>query len=84
MEETTNQYPAFHGIRGNRGAGSYEEGKREQVTPERPRGVGANAAQGKKPYNMTTAANAQIIQVKQPTLQMIILAKKLEEMNPGE
>ena len=68
MEETTNQYTAPHRSRGNRGTRSYEEGERAQVTHERPRGVGTNAAHGKNPYKVTTAAKAQLIQVKQPTL----------------
>ena len=67
-EETMNQYVAFHGSKGNRGARGYEEGRRAHVTPERSKGVGANAAKGKKPYKGTTATKAQLIQVKQPTL----------------
>ena len=46
-ETATNQYVAFHGIKGDRGTRGYEEGNRVHVTPERPRG-GQEGSTGKE------------------------------------
>ena len=82
-EETTNQYAAFHGSKGDRGARGHEGDKRAQVTPERPRRGHTKAVHGKQPHKATKVAKAKLIQVKPSAAQMIALAKTLEVLDPS-
>ena len=82
--EATNQYAAFQGDKGNRGARGSEGGTRVQVTPERKRKKSNNEARAKSPHKENPAARVPLIKVKRPTSKIIAIAKQWEDMNAGK